>query len=403
MRTLVLIASAGWAMACAPCPTPSPSAPTPSTQQAQLASAAGPAGAAPAAAPATPAAPAGSATPVAAATKAGFPRPTFYVDGAVLKDPCGKPVVMRGVNAGAAFPYDVMATKASEIAKTGANAVRITFREGHEGASSSTPAVMARWIEASVANGMLPIPGNWDGTGQWVEGGDNSKPAMIRRWRGQMKQMLRYWLNPAMLAVLKQNQDRMILNVANEGPDDIPQDIYRAVYTEAIQQLRAAGLNMPLMIDAGQGGREVHYLIDNGKYLLDKDPQRNLVFGWHPYMARKPHSYYDVPLDKAKKLGICLVIGEFAKIGPDPHPPWKWNAPIDWKYIMRTCEKRRVGWLWWWWGSSYETDKPDFNSLVKRGNFDTPTKLGREVLGYKYSISKTSKPIPYFRKFSCGR
>jgi mannan endo-1,4-beta-mannosidase len=216
---------------------------------------------------------------------------------------------------------------------------------------------------------MIPIPAVWDATGNW----------------SQLDTCVNFWSNPAMVAVLKKHEAYTLLNIANEAGDGSVSDAqYRAGYTAAIQELRAAGLKMPLVIDAANWGRNEDYILDNAGELLQIDP--NLIFSWHPYDPGQPASRYQAAFDGAAQKGIALIVGEFAQLEFPDQP----NTVIDYTAIMQKAQASGVGWLWWWWYGS------DGHSLTSDGKFGNWANRGEEVcVTSNYGIQKTSqRPAP---------
>ena len=48
-----------------------------------------------------------------------------------------------------------------------------------------------------------------------------------------------------------------------------------------IRRMRAAGIHVPLIIDASGYGQDINGLQENGPYLIEADPDRNLMFSIH--------------------------------------------------------------------------------------------------------------------------
>jgi mannan endo-1,4-beta-mannosidase len=300
---------------------------------------------------------------------------TFQVDGATLLDPCGEPLVLRGVNTGIAFPSGSDPKNFAEVSKTGANAVRLTFR-WH--INRSNPQHVETALKEAVANHMVAIPALWDATGHW----------------DRLQFAVDYWSQPAMVEVLRKYEDMVLLNIANEaGGPKVTNSEFRQGYVKAIKQLRAAGLHMPLVIDAANWGRDESYIIDNADYLLSQDPDHNLIFSWHPWDTNQSKERYRQGMDAALKSQIPLIIGEFSSIGVH------YKRPIDFRSLMEFAAERDIGWLWWWWRSG---KKLDGHAMTKDGRFGNWVNVGAEVTEESpYSIQATSKRTQYLLDRSC--
>jgi mannan endo-1,4-beta-mannosidase len=301
------------------------------------------------------------------------PRDTFYVDGSTLRDPCGEEVVLRGANKGSAFPNDTDQTYLPGLEQTGANAVRFTFRVQYNNSSAED---VDTALQAAADNHMVAIPALWDATGDW----------------SQLGFAVDYWLDPAMVAVLQQHEAHTLLNIANEpGTSSVTDDQFRTEYSDAISRLRAAGLHMPIVIDAANWGRNEDYILDNGVYLLQQDPDQNVIFSWHPWDTQQPASRYEDAFDGAQALGLCLIVGEFSSVGVN------YNNPIDYQSIMQLAEQKGIGWLWWWWRSS------DGHALTSDGIYGNWANVGEEVVVTSaHGIEHTSVRSHFLTNGTCN-
>jgi mannan endo-1,4-beta-mannosidase len=299
-------------------------------------------------------------------------KPTMYVQGSTLHDRCGEKVVLRGANAGIAFPSDPQAKKLAELAKTGANAVRLTFRWIY---NQSSPQDVDTALTEAFKHEMIPIPAVWDATGDWSKLGF----------------CVDFWLKPDMVKVLKKHEAYTLLNIANEaGKSDVTDAQFKQEYAKAIKKLRAAGLRMPLVIDAANWGRDESYIINNGSYLVAQDPEQNIVFDWHPWDTNQPQSRYKKAIDDSLAKKICMVVGEFSQIGVN------YSQPVDYAYIMKYAQQKQIGWLWWWW---YGNDK---HSLTGDGTYGNWANAGQTVcVTSPDSIKNTSARTHYFQTGSC--
>lgn len=299
-------------------------------------------------------------------------RPTSYVKGRHLYDRCGEKVVLRGANAGIAFPSDPQAKHLAQLAQTGANAVRLTFRDKY---NKSGPQEVDTALSEAIKQRMIPIPALWDATGDW----------------SMLGFCVDFWTQPEMVKVLKKHEAYTLLNIANEAGDGSVTDAqFRQEYTQAIQKVRAAGLRMPLVIDAANWGRGEDYILNNAQHLLQQDPEHNLLFSWHPWDTKQPQNRYDQAIDGSIAKDICMIIGEFSSLGVN------YNDPIDYAYIMQVAQKKQIGWLWWWW---YGQDQ---HSLTTDGTFGNWANVGQEVcVTSADGIQSTSVRTHYLTTGSC--
>jgi mannan endo-1,4-beta-mannosidase len=110
-------------------------------------------------------------------------------------------------------------------------------------------------------------------------------------------------------------------------------------YAAVVKQLRAAGINVPLVIDAANWGRNEAYLFENATQLLKADPLHNLIFSWHIWDSGIAESRIRSAIDRSIAQDICLLIGEFAPMEV------QCKCCIPYKYILAYAqEKTLAGW-----------------------------------------------------------
>jgi mannan endo-1,4-beta-mannosidase len=212
-----------------------------------------------------------------------------------------------------------------EIAKTGANAVRIFWYVTRgRGVAGMEPA-----IEAALANQMVPVIEAHDSTCTWAMDGIESA-----------------WLAPDAVALIKKFEGQLIVNIANEAnaPD---LGTFTSTYSRIIRSMRDAGIRVPLMIDAASRcGRDWQSLLNQGRALLDADPDRNLIFSAHLYDPMSAEGYA-AAFRQFNDLGLAFVVGEFA----NREPPGC-GAAIDYKALIAEAQKAGIGWFAWSWGDN---------------------------------------------------
>jgi len=225
---------------------------------------------------------------------------------------------------------------------------------------------------------MLAIPALWDATGSWE----------------QLQFAVDFWSQPEMVEVLRHYEDLILLNIANEAGDEkVSQENYRKGYSNAIKQLRKAGLHMPLVIDAADWGRQESYLLKNAHYLLSQDPDHNLLFSWHPWEADQPRKRFKKAIDAAIALKMPLLIGEFAQTSAH------YEGKIEYEYLMEYAEKQNTGWLWWWWDSG---NPIDYHALTTNGIYGKWANKGGEIIEtHPAGIKQTAKSTHYLKNGEC--
>ena len=155
----------------------------------------------------------------------------------------------------------------------------------------------------------------------------------LKRWQGVLREA--------------KYQPYLMLNLANEwGKGDGDYADYLATYTGLIQDMRQAGLRMPLVIDAAECGQDTGSFLDGrGAQLQAADPLHNLIVSVHAY--NKPwnsDALIDRHIADLKAEGVPFLIGEFG----DRELVEDGNA-VDHLHLMQQAEAEGVGWLAWSW------------------------------------------------------
>jgi mannan endo-1,4-beta-mannosidase len=315
------------------------------------------------------------------------------VNGTNIFTPDSQKVILRGVNAFTIFGRDEDGFPTfKNISETGANVSRIVWKAATNDGTRMNPAQLETLIKECIARKMLAMPELHDATG---------KDANSAEWQLVMD----YWTSPDVKAIIKKYEKFILLNIANEVLPGKVTQAWEDLYKPAITILRNAGYKCPLVIDAPQWGRFVDAIVSNGNNLLQHDPEKNIIFSWHPWNSFTKKSEIKAGIDNVLAKNLCLIIGEFGQPGyydkGDPDIP---------QYIMDYSQEKGTGWLSWEWynkGEQHEhiSNNPD-NQCDVNGNCSEPTytPFGRLVLfEHKSSISKTAVKVNdiYFSGLNC--
>lgn len=299
---------------------------------------------------------------------------TFYVKGPRIFAPNGEEFVARGVNKMIFYQERSGEESYREIARTGANIVRIFWFT--KGTAEELDATLTNCI----ANQMVAMPALWEATGKWEN----------------LQQCIDYWSREDIVAVIEKHKKYVLLNIANEaGNYAVDAKEYREVYQKAVIQLREAGITVPLVIDAAGWGRRESDIMDHGQEILFSDPLNNLIFSWHQWDTNIPQARIKNTIDEARSQHLAFIIGEFA------HVEVGCKCCIDYKYILDYCEETNTGWMAWSWGPG-NSDCPDMD-MTEDNTLETLHGWGFEVaLSLKNSIQDTSKRPCIFPGMSCN-
>ncbi len=300
-------------------------------------------------------------------------RETFYVEGPGIYAPNGEEFIARGVNKMIFYQDRSGQESYREIAKTGANVVRIFWFT--KGTAEELDATLSNCI----ANNMVPMPAVWEATGKWEN----------------LQQCVDYWSREDIVAVIEKHRRYVLLNIANEaGNHDVSPNEYRLTYQDAVLKLRNAGITVPLVIDAAGWGRRESDILNQGPEILKADPGRNLIFSWHQWDSNIPQSRIKKTIDEARKKNLALIIGEFAPMEVGC------KCCIDYKYILDYCQETGTGWMAWSWGPG-NGDCAEMD-MTENNLAETLHGWGFEVaLSLKNSIQNTSKRPCIFPGMGC--
>lgn len=287
----------------------------------------------------------------------GGPHDTYYVQNGKLYDRCGEKVVLRGVNH-PTLELDRPGKALPEIAKTGANAVRLVWYATRDVPITEADAA----ISQAIAQHMLPILEMHDATCGW----DTEK----------LDQIERYWTTPEAVALLQKYEANLIVNLANEASaPNAP--AFKLKYSSMLKSLRNAGVHVPVMIDGADCGRDYDMLLAQGPALLEADPDHNVLFSAHLYNPLSASELSKV-YDDFAQAKLTLVIGAFSS-----KQPMGCGASLDYKTLIAQAQKSGVGWLAWSWGddnasTQWNKDCGELD-MTETFAFDSLTGWGKEV------------------------
>ncbi len=124
---------------------------------------------------------------------------------------------------------------------------------------------------------------------------------------------------------------------------------YQSTYSSAIQQLRAAGYTVPLVIDASGWGQSESYILNNWQALLNADSQKSLLFSLHPYWKdsnqQTLQTRFTAVVNTVVANNIPFILGE----GPQA-TGYDCNTSFPYSWVMQQCQTNQIGWLVWTWG-----------------------------------------------------
>lgn len=290
--------------------------------------------------------------------------PGFYTDGKSILSPCGEKVLLRGVNkmtvwtdkAGLCFP---------EIAKTGANCVRIVWNT-----KDGTMEELDSAIAACIKEKMIPIVELHDATCKW-------DPKLMNLITG-------YWTDKKMVSIIQKHEKYLMINYGNEiGDWSVSAENYKTVYSGIIKKMRKAGINVPIILDMPKCGQDTNVFYAVAEDIIKADPGHNVIFSVHMWWPNDGPEKVEDAFTAAEDIKAPLIVGEFA------HKGVGCIGAIPYKAIIEYAQKYNIGWLAWEWGPGNQ-DCAEMD-MTKDGKFDTLWGWAKEAaIESPYSIKNTS-------------
>lgn len=324
---------------------------------------------------------------------------TLYTKGRYLYDSSGQKLILRGIDLPLLdnwnFPQSDKLAKLPELAKTGANAVRIQWYKdyGQPNRPAYSIADLDNFLTQCKASQIIPILGLWDLT-------CNPDPTFLNT------QLIPWWTSNSVLAVLKKHQRYLIINLANElgfyrwaNNSTKALETYKTAYKSAIATIRKY-LHVPIMIDAPDCGTSIEVFTMLGQELINYDPDHNLLLSGHAYWA----AYNGTPyLNAAIQANLPIMFGEIANKQDelvagktqycyyDLDGSKKNHAPqsmFTYQAFLKTLKDKEVGWLAWCWWQDNCTQR----QMSQNGNFSGLTPYGNDLVNNPiYGLKATAR------------
>lgn len=291
---------------------------------------------------------------------------TMYVQGRHIYSANGEKVVLRGINEMFVWSTDKTGQHTlSEIAKTGANCVRLVWD------SKGKKEDLAQLIDNCIANKMVAMPECHDATGKWEN----------------LYKCVNFWKNDTIKAAIMKNKKWTLLNIGNEvGDKSVTNKQFAAEYKKAIDSIRLWGYTVPIVIDASNWGQDVDILFNNWKEIQNHDPLENVIFSVHSYWETTDN--YKRIVETSIKEKMPIIIGEGPSITRYPT-----CELLDFKTGLTLTGENEIGWLSWSWGLVNNADcgaNFDHTTDAKFGNWET--ELSEQlIVSHPYSLMQTTK------------
>ncbi|GLR18702.1 cellulase family glycosylhydrolase [Portibacter lacus] len=310
---------------------------------------------------------------------------TIHTSDDAVIGPCGDTLILRGVNyAPFNWGYSAAELHIDEIAKSGANCVRIVWFEDAQAEAPNTvyqdPLKLREVLEACISNGMIPIIELHDQTCQ------NDGDALLA--------LADWYLQDWVVELIEEYKHSIILNLFNEalhinwtGDVASGETAFVATYTSVIQKIRDGGITVPLMIDGSECGTNLKSLANMAPDLAMADPLKNLIFSTHSYWQ----DYADSPeemsalIEQAAATKLPFVIGELANFQDDQ---FECQYTLDYEYLLELCAEYNMGWMAW----SWDRDNCGLRQVTEDGIFENLTVFGESIVNHPLYGLGTNPP-----------
>ena len=215
--------------------------------------------------------------------------------------------------------------------------------------------------------------------------------------------ILPWWKQQSVLTMLNKHRGFVMANLANEfgyvnwtANQATAYTTWLNHYKNAISELRAAGIEVPLMIDAPDCGQNLDVVLQAGGPLKLHDPLKNVIMSVHSYWYQNSAADMETRTQQIATATFPIVFGEIANIQDatgqcsDPIPAYA--------NLLQSCQNHGVGWLAWTWTDDWCQER----RVAPNGNFSALSTYGDKIVNdpnfglmtHAEKISCLSNPLP---------
>ncbi|MCF0056262.1 T9SS type A sorting domain-containing protein [Dyadobacter sp. CY356] len=282
---------------------------------------------------------------------------TIHTQGNVIMSPCNEAFIPRGVNYSLAddweFPANINGDPtgvnnelSAEIIKAKPNIVRIEWYANRA----------ANWKPYTVADLDVVIT-RFQNAGI-VSVIDLHDLTCSNDYVQFNNIILPWWRQQSVKNLITKHKGYVIVNVANEFGNvnwaSDPSSAYTTWlnhYKTVITDLRTAGIQVPLMIDAPDCGQSLDIALQVGAALQTQDPMHNIIMSAHAYWYADNAAAMEARVQQIANASFPIVLGEIANI-QDATGPCS-NIIPAYKNLLQSCQNHNVGWMAWTWTDDF--------------------------------------------------
>lgn len=330
---------------------------------------------------------------------------TIYSNGRSILGPCGEVFIPRGVNYSLAddweFPANINGDPthindelSAEIIKAKPNTVRIQWYVNRQ----------SGWKPYSVAD--LDVVITRFRNAGIVSVIDIHDLTCSNDYTTFNSVILPWWKQQSVLDMLHKHRQYVIANIANEfgnvmwtGNQATAYTTWLEHYKNVITQLRNAGIEVPLMIDAPDCGQNLTVALQAGGPLKQHDPLHKIIMSAHAYWYQSTAIEMENRMQQIAAANFPVVLGEIANKQDESGTPCAYSIS-QYTSLLQSCQAHDVGWLAWTWTDDWCPER----RLSSNGNFTSLTNYGKVIVSdpvfglsghaEKLIVSCAQNPLP---------
>ncbi|MBE9461714.1 T9SS type A sorting domain-containing protein [Dyadobacter subterraneus] len=220
--------------------------------------------------------------------------------------------------------------------------------------------------------------------------------------------ILPWWKQQSVKDLIAKHKGYVLVNVANEfGNVNWASDKSAAYttwlnhYKAVITDLRSAGIQVPLMIDAPDCGQSLDIALQAGAALRMEDPLHNIIMSAHAYWYADNAAAMETRVQQIANAAFPIVLGEIANI-QDATGPCSNTIPA-YKDLLQSCQNHNVGWLAWTWTDDF-CEGINGRRMSMNGSFTNLSTYGNTIVNdpnfglathaTKMNVQCLSGPLP---------
>lgn len=322
---------------------------------------------------------------------------TIHVSGRYILGPCNDTIILKGINyAPYNWGWSPNELRIDQIALSNANCVRLPwYIITPDGATPQSTFNNLDYLDSAISKciqyRMIPIIELHDQTCS----DDTTALISLANWYTQ----------PSVLSILNKYEHSIIIDIANEAlyvdwasNSASAQTTFIHTYTTIINNLRVAGITIPLMIDGPDCGTNLEVLANVGSLLETTDQQHNLIFSAHAYWyayANNDSLQMLTKIDYALSKNIPFIFGEVANLQDDVS---LCQYSLNYSALLNMCKQKKVGWLSW----SWDHDGCSARQVTTTGMFNDLTTYGNDIINNtNYGLMENTIKSNYLLNNGC--